>query len=409
MALTSVPELHSIISATLSAAPLPLAQEKIAVWQAGGRVLAQDISAAVNLPSTDLSAMDGYALHSAEAYPQTQLRLIGESSAGAAFTGTVPAGACVRIMTGAPVPSDCDCVIMQEKVDVNQNIITLNSAVMSGENIRRRGEEFQQGTPLFTAGHLLRRADVPLLAAQGLAQISVYAPLKVAVFSGGNELCAAGETLPDEAHLYDSNRPMLLASLRDFPVEILDYAHLADDPQVIEEQLKKASTEAQVIISTGGVSVGDYDYMRTVVERIGKIHHYRVAMKPGKPFVFGSIAQAWYFGLPGNPVSSFVAFDVFLRAALWQIAGAAPLAAPLRLRARLSKAVKKSTGRMEFQRVHLYNDAQGVLLADATGSQDSHRILGLARANAYAVLPEEAHDLLAGEEVDVLLFADALQ
>ena len=407
MALTPVHELQTLIYDKIADHPQPLETETVPVAAAVGRVLAQDIVSAVNIPPADISAMDGYALQSA-ANAGSEWAVVGESVAGQAFSGCLLKGACVRIMTGAVVPDDCNTVIIQENVSLSDGRITLAKDVSEGANIRRKGEEIAVGDTVLTAGRILREADIMLLAALGYGEVPVHRKIRVALLSSGNELLEPGE--PDTGRadqIYDSNRAMLAARLARLPVEIIDFKQVGDDLEDILHVFDEVIRTADVLITTGGVSVGDYDFMRTAVERVGSVHHYKVALKPGKPFVFGRMMKTWFFGMPGNPVSGFVGFDIFLKAALWQICGAADIPEPLRFQAVLSAPVKKNHSRTDIQRGIIERQADGTWHARPCGSQDSHRILQVSRANAYLVIPAESGSLEAGESVTVQPFADA--
>lgn len=399
MSLTSIAELQTIIQNHIAHRPLALGSESVSLAQAAGRVLAQDIVAPVSIPSSNVSAMDGYAL--AQATPaHSRLTIVGESAAGSPFTGSLKAGECIRIMTGATVPACCSTVVIQENVIREGDCIVLQQDAPAAANIRYAGEEIQAGQTVLSAGRILRHADIMVLAAQGIASVAVQRKLRVAILSTGNELAEAGSSIA--AHqIYDSNRPMLHSKLRDCPADIVDLGKLPDSLASTVQMLHQAAEQSDVVITSGGVSVGDYDYLRQAVAQVGTIHHYKVAMKPGKPFVFGQLGSAWYFGLPGNPVSGFVGFDVFIRAALWQIAGAADVPQPLRFQAALTRHVKKAAGRADIQRALISQNSDGTWQATPTGKQDSHRILGVSQANAYMILPQDSGDLAAGEWVTV--------
>ena len=399
MSLTPIAELQTIIQNHIARRPLALASESVPLAQAAGRVLAQDVVAPVAIPSSHVSAMDGYALPQAAAV-HSSLKIVGESAAGKPFTDSLKTGECIRIMTGATVPACCTTVVIQENVARDGDQIVLQQDAPAAANIRYAGEEIQAGQTLFTAGRILRHADIMVLAAQGIASVLVQRKLRIAVLSTGNELAEAGS--PIAAHqIYDSNRPMLHSKLRDCPADIIDLGKLPDNLAATVHMLHQAAEQSDVVITSGGVSVGDYDYLRQAVAQVGTIHHYKVAMKPGKPFVFGQLGSAWYFGLPGNPVSGFVGFDLFIRAALWQIAGATPIPQPLRFQAALTRNVKKAAGRADIQRAIISQNSDGTWQATPTGKQDSHRILGVSQANAYMILPQESGDLAAGEWVTV--------
>lgn len=409
MALTTVEDLQTLIFERLAQSNTLPENENVAIYHALGRVLAQDVVSPLNTPAANVSAMDGYALpHAASA--QTVFKIVGESSAGHPFSGSLKQGECIRIMTGAVVPDDCQTVTMQEntEVDANGNLI-LTKDMGAAENIRFKGEEIQTGQHVLQKGRILRDADIMLLAALGLAQVSVYRKLRVAILSTGDELTEVGKPLSGSGQIYDSNRPMLWAKLLNMPIEIMDLGKIDDNLNSVKTALIQAAEQADVVITSGGVSVGDYDYLRQAVEEVGQIHHYKVAMKPGKPFVFGRLGEskAWYFGLPGNPISGFVGFDVFVKQALWQLCGVDEVPQPLRFQAILSAPVKKAVGRMDIQRAIITRQNDGSWTAAPCGSQDSHRILGISQANAYMILPQDSGSLNVGEVVEVQPFEQA--
>ena len=405
MSLTSIAELQTIIQTHIANRPLALDSQTLPLAQAAGRVLAQDIVAPLAIPGSNVSAMDGYALPQA-APAQSSLKIVGESAAGSPFAGSLKIGECIRIMTGATVPDACSTVVIQENVSREGERIVLQQDAPAAANIRYAGEEIQAGQTLFTAGRILRHADIMVLAAQGIGSVAVQRKLRIGILSTGNELVEAGN--PIAAHqIYDSNRPMLHSKLRDCPVEIIDLGKLPDNLDATVQKLHQAAEQSDVVITSGGVSVGDYDFMREAVERVGSIHHYKVALKPGKPFVFGQIMTTWCFGLPGNPVSGFVGFDIFLKAALWQLCGAAEIPQPVRFTAKLAEPVKKNHSRTDIQRGIISRQEDGTWLAAPCGSQDSHRIYQVSRANAYLVIPAESGSLPAGAEVTVQPFAEA--
>lgn len=407
MALTSVAELQDLMFTRIAQHKRLPETENIAISQAVGRVLAQDIVSPLNVPDANVSAMDGYALPH-DAKQGDVLTIVGESSAGHPFSGSVQQGECVRIMTGAVVPSDCVTVILQENTALGENgKIIIEQDIAAAQNIRYAGEEIKIGAQVLHCGRILRHADVMLLAALGLGKVSVYQKLRVAILSTGDELTEVGEPLTEQGQIYDSNRHMLMARLRDFPIEIIDLKRVEDNLEAVMHTLDSAANENDVVMTSGGVSVGDYDYLRQAVERLGAIHHYKVAMKPGKPFVFGQMLRAWYFGLPGNPISGFVGFDILVKTALWQLCGATEIPQPLRFQAALTAPVKKAAGRMDIQRATITQQADGTWTAAPCGSQDSHRILGASQANAYLILPQDSGSLNVGETVVVQPFAQA--
>lgn len=405
MSLTSVSTLQNIIHQTLSTT-VQLNEERITLQQALGRILAQDIVSNIAIPSQNVSAMDGYALPII-AQANSEFKIVGKSAAGKPFSGSLKENECIRIMTGAVVPDCCVTVEMQENTEKTiSGSLKLLQDSKKGNHIRFAGEEIACEQTVLMRGKRLNAADIMLLASLGVAEISVYRRLRIAVLSTGDELVSAGQPL-QTGQIYDSNRPMLLAKLQTLPIDILDLGKLDDDLNSIKTTLNHAAQEADVVITSGGVSVGDYDYLRQAVEEVGKIHHYKVAMKPGKPFVFGQLgqdSQAWYFGLPGNPISGFVGFDMFVKAALWQLSGITQIPQPIRFQAALTAPVKKNAGRMDIQRAIITHQNDGTWTAAPSGAQDSHRVLGTALANAYMLLPEDSGSLKVGDIVEVQPF-----
>lgn len=369
-----------------------------------GRILSETVTAIIHIPAADVSAMDGYAFCGGDnGLPaDTTLHLIGESIAGRPFNGQIHSGECVRIMTGAVVPKGADSVEMQEYTHADGDRITFTRHGKAHNNIRYRGEELSPNSAILHTGHILNAADILLLASVGHAHIHTYTPRKVAVFSTGDELVPPGQPLSEHGQIYDSNRAMIKAMLRDLPVEVHDYGLIQDDLEQIKATLTRAANECDIIITSGGVSVGDYDFLKTAVNELGEIRQYRVNMKPGKPFVYGKIQQAWYFGLPGNPVSGFVGFSQIIAPALWQLAGAA-VPPTLTMQVPLSADIHKRPGRQDFQRGHL-SQHNGQWHVAPQGKQDSHRIYGLARANCLIVLDPDDGDKTSGEYVNVIPF-----
>lgn len=385
-------------------------------------ILATDIVSPFDVPRQNLSAMDGYAIATGSTLEQGKIiQIIGESQAGSAFTGTLQAGQGVRIFTGAVVPSDCDTVVMQENtnfaeikdsIDKSQAYdIELIQAAKVDRNIRKQGEEIESGEVVLQAGKRLNPADISLLANLGLATVDIYKPLVVGILATGDELVKVGEPLQTLAQIYNSNTPTLKSMFADMPVVINDYGIIPDHLELTKKAILSAMQECDVLISTAGVSVGDYDFLTTVIEELGQINHYKVAMKPGKPFVFGELTQGLdvpvlYFGLPGNPLSSVVGSLQFIIPALWQLSGVAQEDMPMTLtiNATLSNDVRKSPGRADFQRGILSQDGAGQYVVSTSGKQDSHRIKQLSLANCLIVLPKDSGNVSAGEEVLVQPF-----
>lgn len=378
----------------------PVAEtESVTLHQSLGRVIAQDILSPANVPNYDNSAMDGYAFNSQD-LNRAQLKVIGTAFAGKAFNGTVAPGECVRIMTGAAMPQGADTVAVQEKVLRDGDSIQFTEAPKPRANVRYAGEDLQQGQNVLSAGHLMQPADLGLLASLGIAEVNVYRKLKVAFFSTGDELVAIGKPLAT-GQVYDSNRYTLYGMLSRLGVKVIDMGAIADDPVQLENTLLNAATQADVIITSGGVSVGEADYMKELLSKHGQVMFWKIAMKPGRPLAYGKVGNAHYFGLPGNPVAVMVTFYQFVREALLTLMGQ-PATNPLPMfEVECTAPIKKLTGRTEFQRGILYTDATGTWKVKPTGAQGSAILSSMSLANCFIVLDETVGNLDAGAMVQV--------
>jgi molybdopterin molybdotransferase len=378
----------------------PVAEtESVTLHQSLGRVIAQDILSPANVPNYDNSAMDGYAFNSQD-LNRIQLKVIGTAFAGKAFNGKVAPGECVRIMTGAAMPQGADTVAVQEKVLRDGDSIQFTEAPKPRANVRYAGEDLQQGQNVLSAGHLMQPADLGLLASLGIAEVNVYRKLKVAFFSTGDELVAIGKPLAT-GQVYDSNRYTLYGMLSRLGVEIIDLGAIADDPLQLENTLLNAATQADVIITSGGVSVGEADYMKELLSKHGQVMFWKIAMKPGRPLAYGKEGNAHYFGLPGNPVAVMVTFYQFVREALLTLMGQ-PATNPLPMfEVECTAPIKKLTGRTEFQRGILYRDESDVWKVKPTGAQGSAILSSMSLANCFIVLDEAVGNLDAGAMVQV--------
>ncbi|MDO6746227.1 molybdopterin molybdotransferase MoeA [Gilvimarinus sp. 1_MG-2023] len=382
-----------------TAAPMVAEREQVPLSELLDRISASPIKAGFNVPSHDNSAMDGYAVRAGDTHQA--LTLVGQSLAGHPFNGELQTGQCVRITTGATIPAGANAVVMQENTLVTGKQIQLHTAPQPGENIRRCGEDIRAGQVVFNAGHRFGPVDIALLASLGLAQATVKRRLKVAVLSTGDELIAPGQALP-AGHIYDSNRYGLCAMLRRLDVEVLDIGLVPDQPQAIREAFQMAASQADAIVCSGGVSVGDADYVKPALDELGDIAFWKVAIKPGKPFAFGHLANAVFFGLPGNPVSSMVTLHQLALPILRAMAGE-QVAAPLTLSACATDGYKKRPGRQDFQRAQL-SSVDGVNQIRSGGAQGSGVLTSFLDANAYAVLEAERSAVSAGETVTVIPF-----
>ncbi len=394
----------------------PLAtRERVALRSALGRVLASDVIAPFAVPAHDNSAMDGYALRHADlaADGETSLRVAGTALAGKTFSDRLAAGECVRIMTGGVLPDGCDTVVMQEVVRVEGERAVVPPGQRSGQNVRLAGEDLAAGKPALAAGRLIGAAELGLLASLGCAEVSVYRRLRVAFFSTGDELCSIG-TLLAEGAVYDSNRYTLFAMLASLGCEVLDLGVVRDEPALLEATLREAAAAADVVITSGGVSVGEADFVKPLLAQLGEVLFWKIAMKPGRPMAFGRIAgalaggergaEAWLFGLPGNPVAVMVTFYQFVREALYALMGAAPIPVVPLLPAVCTVALKKAPGRSEFVRGVL-SQAAGHCCVRPAGAQGSGILRSMSDANCFIVLEHDRGNVAAGDAVSVQLFA----
>ena len=375
--------------------------EKLGLKQALGRVLATPVIAAINLPGDRNSAMDGYAFASSDrvADQPFSLKLVGTSWAGRPFTGELHAGECVRIFTGAVLPDYTDSVIMQEQVTVEEKTVLFPANGRPFQNVRAVGEDVKQHSLLLDAPKKLRAADLGLLAATGVAEVEVKRKLKIAFFSTGDELIPLGQKL-DSGQIYDSNRYILHGLLANPGFEIKDMGVIPDNKVLLEQVLVGAAENMDVIITTGGASVGEADYIQEILAACGKVSFWKIAMKPGKPLAFGSIGKCIFFGLPGNPIAVMATFDRIVSAALRQLSGE-PVLKPLQLKAVCQSPLKKAAGRQEYQRGIFQQTEAGVFTVESAGRQGSNILSAMSRANCYIVLPRECCGVQPGQEVIV--------
>lgn len=387
------------MQAAVRAVPETLETESLPLQQLLDRILAEPIKAGFDVPGHDNSAMDGYALRAEEA--DQALTLIGQSLAGHAFDEELLAGQCVRITTGATIPKGADSVVMQENTQVEGGQVNITQTPRIGENIRRAGEDIAAGSDVLPAGRRLGPVDIALLASMGLDRAPVKRRLKVAVVSTGDELTPPGEALL-EGHIYDSNRYGMIAMLQRLNVEVLDFGLIPDQPEAIRAAFESAGKQVDAIISSGGVSVGDADYVKDILGELGDIGFWKVAIKPGKPFAFGKIGNAYFFGLPGNPVSSMVTLHQLALPVLRQMAGET-LEPPLALSATAVEAFKKRHGRQDFQRAK-FALIDGKNTVSGKGPQGSGVLTSFRGANCYAMLEADRGRVEAGEAVTVLPF-----
>tara|TARA_R110002012_G_scaffold56269_4_gene144101 strand:+ start:6045 stop:7328 length:1284 start_codon:yes stop_codon:yes gene_type:complete len=388
---------------TMLAAISPITEiENITLSEGLGRVLSSDITSPINVPPHNNSAMDGYAFAQDSLVAQRHLRLVGRSMAGQPYQGKCGQGECIRIMTGAKMPEGCDTVEMQENCQVEGENVEFLAPRKKGDHVRYAGEDINQGHVVFAKGRRLSAIDIGVLASLGINDFEVFRKLNVALIATGDELKSLGEPL-GEGDIYESNSYALAGMLKNLNVNVIDFGVIADDENAIKTAFIQADEQADAVISSGGVSVGDADYTKLVLEQIGEIAFWKIAMKPGKPFAFGKLPNSLFFGLPGNPVSAMVTADLLALPALMKLQNYQPTPT-ITLKAKTVTALRKSPGRMDFQRGVLSYDNDGVLLVNSTGSQGSGILTSIASANCYIVLPAEQGRVSAGETVDVRLF-----
>lgn len=379
--------------------------ESLALRAALERVLAEDVLSPVNVPAHTNSAMDGYAFRATDLSRNNgnEFRLIGATLAGHPFNNSVHAGECVRVMTGSPIPDGTDTVVMQENVEVRGDMIHLNRVPAPGENVRLAGEDLQQGSVVLQAGTRIRPPSLGLLASVGRAEVTVYRRPRVAFFSTGDELRSVGQPL-EPGQIYDSNRYTLYGMLQRIGAEILDMGVVRDDRDAIEKAFDEASANADVVITSGGVSVGDADFVKETLQKLGEVGFWQIAMKPGRPLAFGRINDALFFGLPGNPVSVMVTFYQFVAPALHRLMGEEDVQAVPFLRVPSITPLHKRPGRTEYQRAILEPDNNGALVVRSTGSQGSGVLHSMNQANCFIVLDRDSGNVEPGSLVNVQPF-----
>jgi molybdopterin molybdotransferase len=380
--------------------------EKLPIREALNRTLAENITSTINVPGHTNSAMDGYAINSPDlpAKSTASLKNIGTAWAGRPFKGTVKSGECVRIMTGAAMPEDTDTVVMQEHVEVLGDEIRIGDTNQAGQNVRQAGEDIAIGAQVLGQGKTLHPADLGLLASVGINEVNVVNKLRVAFFSTGDELRPVGSQL-EVGQIYDSNRYTLHGMLTRLGVEIIDLGVIEDKREMVEQAFLDAADKADVVITSGGVSVGDADFVKETLEKIGKVNFWKVAMKPGRPLAFGKIKNAWFFGLPGNPVSVMVTFYMFVQPALKKLSGSNPHP-PLMIKAKCQSKLRKRPGRVEYQRGILTQSKNDPTQYEVikTGGQGSGILRSMSDANCFIILAMESEGVEEGDDVQVLPF-----
>ncbi|MDH3319021.1 MAG: molybdopterin molybdotransferase MoeA [Betaproteobacteria bacterium] len=377
--------------------------ERVPVREALGRVLAENIVPGIDVPGHDNTAMDGYAVRFADlGAGATVLEEIGAALAGKAFGGSLGPGQCVRVTTGAVMPAGADTVVVQEVVKMQGTRVTIPPGQKARQNVRYAGEDLKKGEAVLRAGRWLRPAELGLIASLGIGEVQVRRRVRVAFFSTGDELASIGSTLK-QGEVYDSNRYTLHGMLARLGVEARDLGVVRDEPAALEAAFRDAATGADAIVTTGGVSVGEADFVKSMMAKLGEALFWRIAMRPGRPMAFGRIGDAFLFGLPGNPVAVMVTFYQFVREALLVLGGRTGDCAPLLLDATAAEALRKVPGRTEYLRGVLFRDG-GVLKVKTTGQQGSGVLRSMSEANCFIALEHARGKVAAGETVQVQPF-----
>lgn len=381
-------------------------EEMLAVRSALGRVLAADVVSGMNVPSHTNSAMDGYALDGADlaADGETRLAVVGTAAAGRPYDGEVSAGECVRIMTGASLPPGTDTVVMQENVVREGDTAVIGAGQTAGQHVRQAGEDIAAGEVALAAGTRLMPAELGMIASLGIGEVRVRRRPRVAFFSTGDELRPVGQPLAP-GQIYDSNRYTIHGMLTRLGVETIDMGIVPDEREAVERAFANAADLADAVVTSGGVSVGDADYVTETLERTGSVGFWKVAMKPGRPLAFGHIGDALFFGLPGNPVSAMATFYQLVWPALEALAGMPDPGPPLTVSAVAAEPLRKKPGRREFQRGCLDRTEDGRLAVRPAGRQGSGVLSSMGVADCFIVLPEDTGPIAAGDEVAVQPFA----
>lgn len=381
--------------------------ESIELHAAVNRIVAKAIISPMNIPSFNNSAMDGYVIRESDLNNSQTLPIAGSIFAGQQNHIDWPANTCLRIMTGAPVPKDAYAVIMQENVTKLDDAIQFDATkIKANQNIRYIGESVRSGEEVFTIGEKLTIPKLATLATLGINKITVFKPVKVAIFSTGDELTPIGNALPSANSIYDSNRFTIKLMLKALGCEVIDFGIIKDDLDLISQTLKQASLDADIVITSGGVSVGDADYTKMALAAMGEINFWKIAMKPGKPFAFGKMGKALFCGLPGNPVSALVTFYQLVRPLILGFSQQEVITNTLSVKT--TSNLKKTVGRLDFQRGYLHTNSANELVVSSAGDQGSHITSSFNHANCFIILEQDRGNVVVDEFVTVEMFDGCL-
>lgn len=379
---------------------------KAKVGEAAGRILAEDLCSLYDFPPWPASAMDGYALPSGSHLENASFEIVATVLAGHPVDVTVGAGQCARIMTGAPMPEGTATVEMQENCIVEGQHITLKQDISENKNVRGIGDSLKHGDVILTKGTKLGAKHLALIASSGIAEVKIYDPVNIAVFTTGDELVEPGQPL-QPGQIYDSNRLVIKTMCEAMGMAVIDYGLIEDKPEKIREVMLQAAENADVLMTSGGVSVGDADHIKPVLEEVGELSQWKVAIKPGKPIAIGKINDCYFFGLPGNPVSTIVTLNQLVKPALQKLAGQ-EITRPQRFQAICDDKLYKRPGRMDFQRGVAYIDDSGQWYVNSTGPQGSAKLDSVTKANCYIILAADNSGVQPDDKVTIELFDHSL-
>lgn len=379
--------------------------ESIPIRDALGRIVAADLISPVDVPGHTNSAMDGYALRGADlpAAGKRGLKVVGAVLAGDRFEGVLEEGAAVRIMTGAALPPGADTVVMLEQAEVNGDTVTIGRGHRPGQNVRQAGEDLQRGDVALKRGTRILAAELGVLASLGQDRVTVVRRPRVACFSTGDELRSPGDSREFGA-MFDSNRYTLFGMLTRIGAEVIDLGVIADNREALSAALTEAAGRADAIITSGGVSAGDADYVKQTLEKLGRVGFWKIAIRPGRPLAFGLVGNSAFFGLPGNPVAVMVTFYQFVKPALCQMMGERDPRPTPELTATCVSRLRKKKGRVEYYRAVLERDEKGDLVVRSTGKTGSGLLHTMSDANCFIVLGDDAESVEPGTTVNVQPF-----